>query len=200
MSTRTTKPSIPDNFYDTAKPRLYARIGRELRLARNVIDLGCGSCELVRHLAATYEQKVTGVDIASAAFPARRRGVRFRCLEADAARLEFAADRSADAVVTMWALHEMSSPLTVLTEAYRALRPGGELLIVDFPRNSLAQKLWNENYYRPEQVRRLLEKAGFADIRIRVIERSQVLWATSHRPALAPEAQPGATRKPSCKQ
>ncbi len=32
-------------------------------------------------------------------------------------------------------------------EAKRVLRLGGEVLIVDFPRCSLAQRLWNEDYY-----------------------------------------------------
>ena len=57
---------------------------------------------------------------------------------------------------------------------------------MDFPRGSLAQRLWNEDYYRPEQVRRLLVKAGFTDIRTRLIEQRQVLWAKGYQ--LAEEA------------
>jgi len=173
------------NVYEQIKPRLHRRIGRELRLARRVLDLGCGCCDLVRYLAATYKQQVTGVDIRSGSFPRRRvssNGVRFRCLGRNAARLGFAADRSVDAVVMMWALHEMDQPEAILTEARRVLRPGGEVLIVDFPRGSLAQKLWNEHYYRPEEVERLLVNAGFADVRTRLIEHRQVLWARAHRP------------------
>ena len=33
---------VSDNFYDRTKPRLYKRVGRELRLAYRVLDLGCG--------------------------------------------------------------------------------------------------------------------------------------------------------------
>ena len=54
--------------YEKIKPRLHRRIGRELRLAHRVLDLGCGSCELVRYLADAYEQQVTGVDISSGSF------------------------------------------------------------------------------------------------------------------------------------
>jgi len=176
---------LPDDFYEQIIPRLRKRIGRELRLARHVLDLGCGSCDLVRYLVDTYHQEVTGVDIASDGFPRQRRsreGVRFRCLRRDAARLPFADDGSVDAVVMTWALHEMKRPKTVLAETRRLLRPGGELLVVDFPKGSLAQRLWNEKYYRPNEIQCLLEGAGFSDIRVRLIEKGQVIWARAYKP------------------
>ena len=181
------REDIPDDLYDKIKPRLYRRIGKELHLAGRVLDVGCGSCDLVRYLAGTYQQQVTGVDIGSGSFPRRRvsrNGVRFRCIRRDAARLGFVADRSVDAVVMMWALHEMDHPEAILGEAQRVLRPGGEVLIVDFPRGSLAQKLWNEDYYKPAEVSGLLGDAGFADIRTRLIERQQVLWARGYQPPI----------------
>lgn len=180
MSTRR----LPDNFYDRIKPGLHRRIGRELRLARRVMDLGCGSCDLVRHLADTYCQEVTGVDVSSASFPANRhspKGVPFHCLQRDAASLGFAADSSVDAAVMMWSLHEMARPEAILKEVHRVLRPGGKVLIVDYPRNSLAQRLWNEDYFRPDEVSRLLENAGFEDVRVRLTQRGQVIWAHGHR-------------------
>jgi len=61
--------------------------------------------------------------------------------------------------------------------AAMAWRPGGKLLIVDFPRGSLAQRLWNEDYYTPGQVSDLLAITGYADISVRLVERRQVLWA-----------------------
>ena len=175
---------VSQNIYEQIKPSLHRRIGRELRLARFVLDLGCGSCDLVKYLVDTYCQQVIGVDVSSGSFPSGRHtrtGARFRCLKRDAVRLDFVDDGSVDAVVMMWALHEMKQPEAILGEARRVLRPGGELLIVDFPRGSLAQKLWNEDYYRPAEVKRLLVDAGFADIRTRLIEQQQVLWARGHQ-------------------
>ena len=32
------------NFYEKIKPRLEKRIGREVRLAKRILDLGCGVC------------------------------------------------------------------------------------------------------------------------------------------------------------
>ena len=82
----------------------------------------------------------------------------------------------------MWALHEMDQPESIMTEVHRMLRPGGEILIVDFPKDSLAQKLWDENYYRPDEIKWFLVKAGLVDIRVRLIEREQVIWAIGYQP------------------
>jgi hypothetical protein len=71
----------------------------------------------------------------------------------------------------------------VLVEARRILRPEGKLLIVDFPRGSLAQRLWNEDYFTSRRVSDLLAATGYADISVRLVERRQVLWAKGSRAA-----------------
>lgn len=176
---------LNDNFYEKIKPRLHRRIGREVRSARRVLDLGCGSCDLVQYLAARYGQQVTGVDISNNSFPSRRHtpdGSRYDCLKRDAASMSFAENSSADAVIVMWALHEMAGPKTILQEVHRVLRPNGEVLIVDFPKGSLAQRLWNENYFQPSEVEVLLKETGFEQIQVRLIEQEQVMWARGYRP------------------
>jgi predicted methyltransferase len=70
-----------------------------------------------------------------------------------------------------------------LQEAHRVLRPGGKVLVVEFPRNSLAQKLWNENYYTSEELADSLRKAGFEAIRAKRIEHKQILWVNGSRGA-----------------
>ena len=175
----------PQNLYEEIKPRLHKRIGREVRLARRVLDLGCGSCDLVKHLADTYDQDVTGVDVSGGSFPSSRRthhGCRFHCRKRNAANMTFAADGSVDAVVTMWALHEMAEPRAVLREVRRVLRPGGEIFVMDFPKDSLAQQLWNEDYYTPKEVEILLVEAGFKTVQVQLIEHQQMMWARGHQP------------------
>ena len=180
-----TSKVFNDNFYEEIKPHLYKHIGHELRLARYVLDLGCGSCDLVKYLADSYHQQVTGVDVSSKSFPERsysQYGIEFHCIRCNASNLNFILDNSIDAIVSVWALHEMNQPESVLTEVRRVLRPGGEVLIIDFPKDSLAQKLWNENYYQPDEIKRFLVKAGFVDIRVRLVEQWQVIWATGYHP------------------
>jgi len=176
---------LSDNFYDKIKPRLYQRLGRELRLAYRVLDLGCGACELARYLSETYGQKVTGVDISANSFPNKRSVAknieRIRCIRKDAARLTFIRNETIDAAIIFWALHEMKNSQAILQEAHRVLRPGGKLLVVEFPRNSLARKLWNENYYTSKELTGSLRKAGFKDIRAEQIEHKQILWVTGFR-------------------
>jgi len=176
---------LPDNFYEKIKPRLHQRIGRELRLAYRVLDLGCGACELAQYLSETYGQKVTGVDISADSFPNKpnitKNTKHIRCIRKDAAQLSFIGNETIDAVAMSWALHEMKNPQAVLREAHRVLRPGGKVLVVEFPRNSLAQKLWNENYYTSEELVNSLRKAGFEDIRAKRIEHKQILWVKGYR-------------------
>jgi len=179
--------SAPDNFYEKIKPRLRRRIGEELRAARRVLDLGCGNCDLDRYLASRYRTEVTGVDTSDRSFPQREKKPEagqalVRCIRADASHLDFVCDAQMDAVVSVWALHEMQDTDRVLCEAYRVLRPGGTMLIVDFPKGSLAQRLWNEDYLKPAEVSTLLRNAGFVRVSVRTILSGQVTWAVGFRP------------------
>ena len=105
-----------------------------------------------------------------------------RCIRKNAEHLDFLAKESVDAVVTKMAMHEMVHPEAILREACRILQPGGEILIVDFPKNSLAQKIWNENYYSTEEIKKLMAEAEFDNIRVRLIEQGQIIWARGFRP------------------
>jgi len=169
---------VPETFYQTYRPHLLRRVARELRSARRVADLGCGDCQLASLLSGSGGHEVIGVDVRAGDFPRKpdRKGRR-RCVKADAGHLDFVPTGTVDAVVSVSALHEFAAPMAVLREARRILRPGGEILIVDFPRGSLAQKLWHEHYYTTGEVCRMLARAGFVRVQCRRIAHKQLTWA-----------------------
>ncbi|MCD6386620.1 class I SAM-dependent methyltransferase [Candidatus Sumerlaeota bacterium] len=182
MST-SKKQKIPSDYYERIGRRIQCRIGQTLRLAGRIVDLGCGNCELAQYLAKTYRQSVIGIDISDDTIPkGRHSNLDLRCICRDARHLDFIKEAGMDAVVMKFALHEMKYPQKILREAYRVLRPGGTILIVEFPKNSLAQRLWNENYFTPKQLGNMLKKAGFCEVKVRLPYRAQITWAQGWKP------------------
>lgn len=177
---------IPDNYYDRARPDVYRRIGAEMSMAHRVLDIGCGSCDLVAFMRRRYRQRVTGIDVSDGNMPRKDNPVEsrapMRCIKGNAANLDFLNDGSFDGVVTTWALHEMDDRANAIEEAFRLLRPGGKMLVVDFPKGSLAQRLWDEDYLTPKEVAELLSDAGFEKVKSRTIKKRQVIWAVGVRP------------------
>jgi len=181
---------LPDNFYERIKERLYRRICRELQLAKRLLDIGCGSCKLDLLLADQNGTHVIGVDISNAKFPKNKtRSGGIQCRKRNADNLAFLKNGSIDAVVSVYAFHEMNNALKVLQEAHRVLRRGGRLLIIDFPKASLAQRLWNENYYTRSQVASMLRQTGFIDVKSSAIFQGQLIWALARKARIEQEAR-----------
>ena len=175
---------IADDFYEQIKPGIHRRIARQLRSARRIVDVGCGNCELASLLSKEGACEVIGVDIRDGSFPGDPDATGGRqCVKADARSLDFLASHTVDAVVSVWALHELAAPMAVLREAKRILRAGGKILIVDFPRGSLAQRLWNEKYYTAGEVGEMLKRAGFARVEAKRIAQRQLIWALGAAPS-----------------
>ena len=97
-------------------------------------DLGCGSGHLTA-LLAPFVRRVIGVDgSASMLERARQRldgvpGIELRLGDLEALPI---ADAELDAAIVSLVLHHAPDPRLVLAEAYRALRAGGRLLVIDF--------------------------------------------------------------------
>ncbi len=142
---------------------LNARLGEQAE----VLDAGCGTGGLIRRLGSAHPAwHWTGVDVSPVALElARRRcraGVKFR--EASVAALP-AGDGQFDAIVSADVLYHVEDDAAALREFFRALRPGG-LVVLNLP---AYQWLWSyhdeavhsrRRYHRSE-VRAKLQAAGF---------------------------------------
>jgi ubiquinone/menaquinone biosynthesis C-methylase UbiE len=111
--------------------QLASAVQAHVPVGGELVDLGCGSGELARHLAAR-NYLVTGCDIADQMLNQAKgadhaRSVRWVRLEPGWRTLPFAA-ASLDAVVAASVLEYVLEPASVLRECARVLRPGGVLL------------------------------------------------------------------------
>jgi 2-polyprenyl-3-methyl-5-hydroxy-6-metoxy-1,4-benzoquinol methylase len=123
----------------------------------DVADLGCGSGHAVNVMAKAYPaSRFTGFDFAEAAIDAA-------CAEAAEMGVEhnaaFATQDLAllnlveayDLVTVFDAIHDQAQPARVLENIYRALRPGGLLLMVDIKASSRLEENfdlpWAPLYY-----------------------------------------------------
>jgi ArsR family transcriptional regulator len=135
-------------------------------------DLGCGTGTVLSAIAP-HVARVVGVDASDEMLASARARVRdLTSVELRRGSLESLplADASLDAAVMMLVLHHLPTPAAALGEAARVLKPGGRLLIVDMTpheREEYRQQMGHVWLgFSDDQMRRLLEAAGFTSIRI----------------------------------
>jgi ubiquinone/menaquinone biosynthesis C-methylase UbiE len=150
-----------------------------------VLDVGCGTGELMRRLRAKYPHAVlAGLDPVAEMLAVARDKLSgnedLRTGYADA--LPWGAG-AFDVVVSCNMFHYISHPVQALREMGRVLRPGGSLVLTDWCDDYLACRVCNlylrltnrafYKTYRQAECRELLHAAGYRDV---TIERYKISW------------------------
>ena len=123
--------------------------GLEVGRGDRVIDLGCGTGDLMEEVARTGATPV-GADVSfEMMVNGRRRMGHLPFLRADAQQLPF-ADASFDAAISGFALRNFTSIPDALRETARVLKPGGRLAIleVNVPDSRIRRALFQTHFTR----------------------------------------------------
>jgi ubiquinone/menaquinone biosynthesis C-methylase UbiE len=151
---------------------LHALLGL-LDPAWRVADLGCGTGQLTA-LVAPYVRQVIGVDgSADMLHEARRRFDRQSNVDLRLGTLEAVPIDAGQVDIALMALvlHHLPDPGRALKEAARVLQRGGRVLIIDMLPHERAEYQQQMGHvwlgFSEDQTTRLLNGAGFADVRVR---------------------------------
>ncbi len=112
-----------------------------LRAGADVADIGCGSGHAINVMAAAFPaSRFTGIDFSDEGLAVgRAEAARLRLSNAAFAAKDVAAldeTETYDVITVFDAIHDQAEPARVLENIYRALRPGGILLMVDIKASS----------------------------------------------------------------
>jgi ubiquinone/menaquinone biosynthesis C-methylase UbiE/DNA-binding transcriptional ArsR family regulator len=146
-----------------------------------IADLGAGE-GLLSELLARRAKKVIAVDnsekiVAFGVRKAKKMGLKnleFRLGDLQAPPIE---PQSVDLVVLSQALHHAEEPVRAIAAAYRILRPGGQIMILDLLQHNFerAHELYGDRWlgFAESDLHRWLEEARFKKIEISVVAREE---------------------------
>jgi SAM-dependent methyltransferase len=160
----------------------------ELDAADAVLELGCGSGRLLSAVAARLRRGfVAGIDPSELMVRhARARNRRWISLGRAEVRAGHSSDLSPfpaerfDKVYGTHVVYFWTQPRRDLEEIRRVLRPGGRLLLGFFPAEPGSR---GATRFAAERAERLLEEAGFAEVRVerRAAGTCSLAWAHATR-------------------
>src|SRR5688500_9607285 len=149
-----------------------------------VLDIGCGTGELLSRLSSRNQFGLVGLDVSKEmlAVARQRLPASVDLLAAPGERIPL-EQHAADRIVSTSVFHYLPDPVAALHEWRRVLRPGGTLLLTDWCRDYLTIKLLDarerragDGYvraYTVAELMALLQAAGFTDI---AVERYRISW------------------------
>ena len=162
-----------------------------------VADLGAGEGTLAQMLARQAE-RVIAVDLSPKMVEfgselAKRhdlKNLEYRLGDIEEPPLD---DASVDLAFLSQALHHAGSPQNALAQAFRIVKPGGQLVVLDLLQHSFeeARELYADVWlgFGEGELAAMLEKAGFTGIETAVVDREpeppnfQTLLAVARKPA-----------------
>ncbi|MEI8039988.1 MAG: metalloregulator ArsR/SmtB family transcription factor [Verrucomicrobiota bacterium] len=146
-----------------------------------VADLGSGE-GLLSELLARRCRKVIAVDnsekiVAFGAAKAKKNNLKnleFRLGDLQNPPVE---PESVDLAILSQALHHAEEPAKAIASAYRMLKPGGQVMILDLARHRFAkaQEIYGDRWpgFAESDLHRWLESAGFKKIEINIVAREE---------------------------
>lgn len=162
-------------YRSTATQRLRARFFRGFTDATHaVLDFGCGTGGILAELPAARR---IGIEITEAAADEAR-----RALDSVFSATGEVPGNSIDRVISFHALEHVESPIAIVRELRRVLRPDGRIRILvpcDVPVFSSRQRTWAENAemhlhsWTPQTLGNLLTVAGFEVLDARMLPASR---------------------------
>ncbi|MGU9950736.1 MAG: class I SAM-dependent methyltransferase [Gammaproteobacteria bacterium WSBS_2016_MAG_OTU1] len=156
-----------------------------LNPADKILDVGCGTGELLHQLAATHSPgNLFGADPVAEMLAVAQNKVsaEVSLCEGWAENLPF-DDAHFDVVVSCNMFHYIQQPTAALQEMWRVLRPGGRLIITDWCDDYLACRLCSSylrlvgrahfKTYRQGEFLQMLKAAGYA---INALDTYKINW------------------------
>ncbi len=175
--------------FDSLPPDIFVRALGGLDDARTIIEIGAGT----GLFSAAFAQRAPGAVVYAADtavemldwMRANRPEVaesRIVPVKAEETSVPL-ADGTADAVYMINLHHELADPAASYAEAFRLLKPGGRLLVVDWAPRDTPKGPPQEVRMSAEALAALLSDAGFSDVAIDETTLAWHLMATATRPA-----------------
>jgi ubiquinone/menaquinone biosynthesis C-methylase UbiE len=170
----------------------------EIAPTASVLDVGCGTGELLVRLAAKYPNaRLSGLDPVPEMLAVGRTKLSENVdLRAGWANELPWPDGAFDVVVSCNMFHYISHPVAAVQEMERVLRPGGRFVITDWCDDYLACRLCTAylrlvskahyKTYRQAECVALLREAGHADAKV---ERYKINWLWGLMTAIAVKAK-----------
>lgn len=139
----------------------------DLRGARNILDVGSGAGQIVKHLLkyADPEARVTGFDLSHEMLRRARNRIksdRPRFVVADITKLPF-PDNTFDCVTCGYVLEHIPDPTVGLGELCRVMTPGARMLLLateDSFSGAWTSRIWRCRTYNRRELRHTCEAIG----------------------------------------